>query len=131
MEPKTETEAGQCIYCKRIGLIVRNPADAEWEDILPITITDCTVDPPVNRRKMICAECYEWEMAIEERCHNWYGICPDAVRQAAMQRYVDQGRWLSTADLNAICHQYGLNQSQNASAAQHSAKRPLSGRQRQ
>jgi hypothetical protein len=36
-----------------------------------------------------------------------FGICTDAVRRAAMQRYLDQNRWLSIADLNEIARQAG------------------------
>jgi len=105
-----KTETAQCTYCQRTGTIAHNQADADWGDILPITITDCTVDPPAKQRKMICCECYEWEMAIEERCHRWFGTCPDDVRRKAMNRYVSRGRWLSTGDLLAICHLHGLGQ---------------------
>lgn len=102
---KVAGDAQACRWCGRSGQVATLEADLDYDSILVISNLDITVDPPVTTRHYVCYECYLWEVAIEERCHARFGICIDAVRQAAMERYLDQGRWLSIADLNEVARQ--------------------------
>lgn len=94
-----------CEFCGKIGDL-RYIDFAEHTDIIRITVLDTTVRPNITRFRYVCYECYLWEAAIEEQCNQLIGHCPDSLRQAAMQRYLDQGRWLSLRDLQEIASEH-------------------------
>jgi hypothetical protein len=79
--------------------------DIDYDTILRVTNLDVTVHPHVTHERYVCYECSLWEAAVEERCHHLFGVCVDAVRQAAMKRYLAQDRWLAISDLNEIARQ--------------------------
>jgi len=99
---KVADDAQACRWCGRSGPVSTLDGDVDYDTIFVVTVRDLTVHPPETHRHYVCYECRLWENAIEERCQALFGICTDAVRQAAMERYLDQGRWLSIADLNEI-----------------------------
>ena len=109
--PQTTTDTQACTWCGRAGPIVTlgHDVDIAYDSILSVTVLDITVHPPVTRKHYVCYECSLWETAIEERCHHQFGVCTDVVRQAAMKRYFDQGRWLSIADLNEIAGRHNTS----------------------
>lgn len=104
---QTPTTTQACRWCGRTGPIVSlgDDVDLDYETILAVSNLDITAHPPITSEHYVCYECSIWESAIEERCHHLFGICIDAVRQAAMKRYLDQNRWLSIRDLHEIARQ--------------------------
>lgn len=108
---QTATTVQACRWCGRTGPVVSLGSDValDYETILKVSNLDIAVYPPVTSEHYICYECSIWESAIEERCHHLFGVCIDAVRQAAMKRYLDQNRWLSVADLNEIARKHNIS----------------------